>query len=306
MSVTANDIFTICMAQADEMTDSINVINANDTASYKARTPSILTALQAELIKVGRIFKTIEHSNKPIPNMLGIGNGFDYISFTGNEIIKEANGSVKSYYFETDGEGTIYIEDYNGSWNTLATINAIDAPVRNFQSYKGTVTPTAGATASRIRFTGAYEYTITNYAMFSIPFKPSRIPVYRPWIKIEMPVDFVSADQIVNEYPRRRYEKSTGYKWENNNELWADYFYEGNIRINYRPVPSIISAMGDMVQVDDVTARTTMVYGLGAELFKEENPAIYKHFSVRFKELKALAMVKQPASEQAILNIYGW
>jgi hypothetical protein len=87
--------------------------------------------------------------------------------------------------------------------------------------------------------------------------------------------------------------------------LWVDYFYEGNIRVNFHPVPTNITAMTDSLSVDDVTARTILAYGVGAELFKEENQDIYSHFMRRYNELKSTAMPNQKASEQPIVNIYG-
>lgn len=300
--VTADDVFKICMAFADEIDDS-GQINPTNTASYKVRTPGILTSLQAELIKAGGIYSTFEISNKPAKNMLGLLAGSDYLEFTGADLIKEANGSVKAYYFEVDAPSTVYIEDYaNGVWNVLATIT--DTTATNFTPHKGVVTPTPGATKSRLRFSGTYRYVITNYAMFDTPFQADRVPDFRPWIPKTMPPDFKSLDQIVEEYPQRQYSKSISYKWEGRNKLFINYYFEGNVRIVYRPIPDAIMNMTDALQVDDVTARTLMPYGLGMELFKEENEDIYNHFRKRYVELKALSEVKQPASEQAIIDVY--
>lgn len=308
MSVTVQEIFNMTMAFADEIDDT-GIINPTNTASYRVRTPGILTSLQAELIKPGDVFKTHEISNKPTENMLGAKVGFDILEFTGEEIIKEADGSVKAYYFEVDGEGTVYIEDYNGIWNTLTTVN-VPSTVTDFTAYKGVVVPSSGATKSRIRFTGTYRYLITNYAMFSVAFQPSRVPDYRPWVKKEMPSDFKVIDQIINEYFDRQYDKDTNFKWEGRKDLYIDYFYEGNIRIIYRPVPSVITALTDTLELDDVTCRTILPYALGMELFKEENEDIYLHFRNRFQELKGLADRKQPIGEISITDMYcvnvGW
>lgn len=302
MSVTAQEIFNITMSLADEITDS-GYIDPTNTASYRVRTPGILNILQNELLKQGDLYKTYEISNKPIVNMLGMTNGFDYLEFTGNEIIKEAQGSVKAYYFEVDGDCTVYIEDYNGTWNTLATISPTN--VTDFEPYKGVVTPSNGATKSRIRFTGAYRYLITNYAMFSIPIAPTKVPDYRPWIKKEMPSDFKSLDQIVNEYPQRQYARDSSYKWEGRKDLYINYYYEGSIRVVYRPIPTPLTAITDTLQVDDVTARTLLPYALGMELFKEENTDIYNHFYRRYNDLKILSTVKEPATIEKIIDVYG-
>lgn len=305
MSTTAQEIFALTMAFADQLEDS-GEMNPDDTASYAVRTPGILTALQAEMIKPGDIYSTFEISNKPATNLLGYMSGFDFVEYDGTTKTFEATGNVKAYYFEVDGEGTVYVEDFTGIWNTLATI-VVPNTVTDFTAYKGIVTPTVGASKSRLRFTGTYRYLITNYAMFSTPYQLSKVPDFRPWVKKTMPLDFKSIDQIIEEYPQRQYGKSSTYKWEGRGDLYINYFYEGNIRIVYRPVPSKITALTDVMQVDDVTARTIMPYGLGAELFKEEGKDnnLYSHFLKRFNELKALSMIKAPMSETSILNMYG-
>lgn len=302
--VTAQEVFNITMAFADEV-DAVGdgIINPTNTADYRVRTPGILNSIQAELIKIGDMYKTYEVTNKPIKSMFGLISGFDYVSFEGTDIIKEANGSVKAYYFEVDGEGTIYVEDYTTGWNTLATIEVSN--INDFEAFKGVVTPTPGATRSRLRFSGQYRYLITNYAMFDIPIAPNKVPDYRPWIKKEMPSDFKSIDQVVTEYPDRQYAKDNNYKWEGRKDLYINYYWEGNIRVIYRPVPTAISTITDILEVDDVTARTLLPYALGMELFKDENETLYNHFYRRFNDLKVLGLTKQPAIEEKIINVYG-
>lgn len=302
---TAQQVFEMTMAIADQLDESTGQINPTDTDGYKFRVPGILTTLQAELLKPGDIFSTFEYANKSVANLLGATAGHDYVEFLGTDINKEITGSAKAYYFEVSDDATVYIEDYTGSWNTLATVNCTPTS-KGYTAYKGLVTPTPGATKSRIRFSGANRYIFTNYALFSAPFATSNdVPTYRPWVKVQMPEDFKSLEQIINEYPQRQYAKDTAYKWEGKGSLYINYYYEGNIRIVYRPIPGIISTINDTLQVDDVTARTLLVYGLGMELFKEESDIAYAHFKKRFNELKALSLIDKPASEQMIVNLYG-
>jgi hypothetical protein len=306
MATTALEVFNIMLAMADQLDESTGLANPTDTDGYKYRVPGILTSLQSELIKSGDLFSTFEIACKPATNILGAMSGFDYIEYIGTEITKEGNGSTKAYYFEVSDNATVYIEDYNGgSWNTLATVTATPT-VGGYTAYKGIVTPTVGATKSRIRFAGSYRYIFTNYALFSAPFSSADdVPMYRPWYKVTMPADFKSVEQIINEYPQRQYVKDSAYKWEGKGDLYINYAYEGNIRISYRPIPLSVTSISDNLQLDDVTCRTLLVYGLGMELFKEESDVVYKHFLNRYRELKALSMIKQPATEQLITNMYG-
>jgi hypothetical protein len=307
MSTTAQQVFVTAMAIADEMTDTINVVNASDTASYLARTPGILTVLQAELVKQGDLYSTFEYSHKPLAPLGGIGSGFDYVSYDGTEIIVENIGSAYAYSIDIDGEATVYVEDSSdgSTWNTLATISATDPTSRSYTTYKATLAPSVGATRTRFRFAGTYEYTFTNYALFSQRIKTARLPEYAPWVKVSLPSDLKSVDQIINEYAPQQYNKDGFYKWENMRDMYVSYDYEGTIRVNYRPIPALVSAMTDAMQLDDVTCRTLLPYGLCADLFKEENSQIATFCLTKYKELKAVATKAKPANEQVMVDVYG-
>lgn len=304
MATTAQQVFDITMALIDEVLDT-GLISASDTIGYSAKSPSLLTILQAELIKQGDIYSTYEIGNKPVTNLLGLISEFDILAFEGTEFIREATGSVKAYYFEVDRVGIVYVEDYNGAWNTLATVPTTNTP-DGFTAYKGVVTPSSGATKSRLRFTGSYYYRTVNRALFSVPFaSASDVPVYRPWVKKTMPTDFKSVNEIIEEFPDRQYANTATYKWEGRRDLYINYYFVGNIRIIYRPVPAMITALTEPMQVDDVTARTVMPYGLAAHLMLEENSATASFFNGRYEELKTSASKQPPSATEMIGNLYG-
>lgn len=298
---TAQEVFNLCMDLIDERLDS-GVISESDTRSYAVKTPGILTLLQSELIKQGDIFKTHEISNYPVANLLGYISNFDIRPYEGKELIFEAKEPAKAYYFEVDNDATVYIEDFNGTWNTLATINAVPT-ASGFTAYKGVVTPSNGATKSRIRFAGNNYYRTLNRALFGVSF--AEVPDYRPWVKKTMPDDFKSVNEIVEEYPDRQYRQDANYKWEGRRNLYINYYFVGRVRIVYRPVPAVITTLTDIMQVDDVTARTIMPNGLAAHLMLTENPAAASFFNQRYEELKFQASKRPPGASEMIGNVYG-
>jgi hypothetical protein len=303
VTTTVQEVFEITMDLIDERLDS-GVIDATDTASYKAKTPGILNVLQSELLKPGDLFSTHSISNKPIENQLGYRSEFNIINYEGTEQTYSADSIARAYYFEVDDSATVYVEDYTSSWNILATISAISTS--GFTAYKGVVTPTAGATKSRLRFTGSYYYRHVNRALFNVPFaSSSKVPDYRPWIKKTMPSDFKGVDEIINEFYETNYIKDANYKWEGRNTLYIDYYYDGNIRILYHPVPIKLTATTDNLQLDDVTCRTILPYGLAAHLLLTENTESASFFQQRFEELKVLGTRQQAASAEQIADIYG-
>lgn len=303
MATTAQEVFNITMALIDEILND-GTISVSDTVTYNVKTPGLLTILQAELIKQGDVFSNYEISNKPFTNLLGDRSNYDIKEFTGTEYICSAAGSVKSYYFEVDKVGTVYVEDYNGSWNTLATVPTTNTP-EGFTQYKGIVTPSSGATQSRLRFTGSYYYRSVNRALFAIPFAlAADVPVYRPWVKHQMPTDFKSVNEIVDEYCDQ-YIKDANYKWEGRRDLYVSYYFSGNIRIVYRPTPNMITALTDPMQLDDTTCRKVVPYGLAAHLMLLKNPLTASFFNQRFEEMRRDSEKMPPSPTTQIQNLYG-
>ena len=308
--VTAQEVLELALDLVEERLDS-GAISPSDTISYKVRTPGILTMLQAELIKQGDIFSTYEIANSPITNLLGFISNFDIQSFEGEELTFECNESAKAYYFEVDNDATVYIEDFNGTWNTLETVTATSTS--GFTAYKGVVTPSTGATKSRLRFAGSYYYRTLNRALFGVSFASSDdVPVYSRWVKQTMPSDFKSVNEIINIENDGNYAQNSAYKWEGRSDLYFNYYFKGKIRIVYRPVPSIIALpspisdpISTQMQVDDVTARTIIPYGLASHLLLQENGQLASFFQQRFEELSAKALKPPPSSIEMIGNSYG-
>lgn len=64
--MTGNNVFTIAMAMIDEMLTS-GELDAEATAEYKAKAPSILTMLQNELIGIDNRYRELSEYVYPVP-----------------------------------------------------------------------------------------------------------------------------------------------------------------------------------------------------------------------------------------------
>jgi hypothetical protein len=310
MATTAQQVFDIAMDLIDERLDT-GEINPN-TLNYKVKTPGILTLGQFELFRIGEIYKTFEFSNIPVQNMFGTYQGFEMTEYLGEDLIYTVDGTPKTYYFEVDAPCTVYIEEFTTTWSIIDTINysaVTDEP--KFVAFKGSISPSGLATAVRYRFTplapNSYYFRTQNRAFFKPQFQEDRIPEYRPWIKKQLPPDFKSLDQVIREYPTRQYDKDSKVKWEGKNDFYFDYYFEGSMRIIYKPVPERVTNpnLTDVLQLDDVTATTILPYYLATHLMLDENSSLASYFNQRFMELKAFAMQPRPVGEQVIVNVYG-
>lgn len=298
MSITALEAFNAAMALIDEV-GSDGVIN---DADYIKQAPYIINMLQAELAKVGDVYTTFEFANKPIENILK--EGFVNIEVNNETKSFVGSGQAKAYYFKANRSGTAYIEDYTGSWNTLATVT-INGGTDKFTEYAGVVTPTTGATQSRIRLVSSYRFLIRDLALYEESFSSSSdVPAWGRYVKKTMPSDFKSLDTIVNESDMVAYEKQSIIKWEGKNSLYINSTFDGYIRIIYKPILTTITALSQTLQIDDDTATKILPYGLAAQLMIHDDKSKASFFQQRYEELTRMATKKQPVGETQLTDVY--
>lgn len=293
--MTGQSIFDITMTLIDEAPLN-SVFDVSNTADYKEKAPYLLNTIQTELLSMSDYFKTFQVSRKMIIPTIG---SFDTKVHDTTDISVEGNVS-KAYYFEVCGNGTAYLEDYTGTWNTISTIT-FDTTVNT--AYSGLITPTSGATRTRIRFSGSYYYTFTNYALFKETFDViTKIPTYRPYVKITMPTDFDSLNEVITE--DGDYVLGIDFKFEGK-DMYIPYDFEGNMRIIYRPILTMITALTQTLELDGSLCRSVIPYGLGAKLMVNENSDIAQYLQNVYDELKQTMKKKRPAERTKIIDYYG-
>lgn len=303
---TARQIYEKAIALIDEINAETGQVNPDTTTDYLARTPYLINLLQTELLPYSKTFAKYEISNTPLDNMLSV-TGFETFEHTDEDYAFEAtSGGCKAYHFETDGIGTVYIEDYTTSWNTLVTISATDSD--GFTSYRGLVTPTVGASKTRIRFGGSYFYRMRNIALFSYAFSSAlKIPNYAFWVRADLPSDLSYIEDVIAQGDTS-YDKDPTWKIEelgNTKELYYCYDFDGVLKVIYKAIPTPITSVDDTLDIDDSTANM-MAYGL-AEAFVdvEMNDFLQRIFSNKFEEQKSTLMARKPKGLEKIVDFYG-
>ncbi len=263
-----------------------------------------------ELYKEHNRTSTHEISHKRVPNLLGELSNFDSIDYIGTDQVYPTDGQgvagATAYYFEVDDDATIYVEELvGGSWNILDTITVTG--VTAYSDYKGLITPASSDNPIQLRFSGSTFYRHINRCLYSYPFKSTNIPDYRPWVKETMPSDFAELIEIIDEYPTRQYKKDPNYKWEGYNELYINFYYEGNLRIIYNPYPGELTALTDTVTLNNPLAEQAMTYYVASRIAADVNTDFVGFFEQKGNELKFEAKKQQPNAEQDINNVYlGW
>jgi hypothetical protein len=307
MAETVRSLFSKARTLLDEYTDDGVLIPEAEVIDMQEKSVLLADMAQKELHKIGKLYNVLEFNNKPAPNLLGPFSNFEIIDFIGTpQYYPNSTGiaGAKAYYFEADGEGTVKIEEnQSGVWTTLTTItipNTVTSPT----AYKGLITPLSSTNLIRLTFDGTTHYRHSNRCLFSYPFALAKIPAYRAWVKTEMPSNFQSRDQIIEETATRQYVQSIAYKWEGWKDLYINYYFEGNIRVVYKPVPTPLTDIDDVLEIDDITAQG-VVYYIAARLAPFENKELVNFFEGKFGELKLENTRTQPATEEQIIDVYS-
>lgn len=302
-TTTAQDIIYDARALIDEYVKD-GVVKSSDTSYIKtleANGIRYLNMALREVFKDAKYYDSFPISNKIIPNLLGNLSNFDKVDFTGEDKSYPEGGIVgaKAYYFEVDSDATVYIEEYSGTWDILETINVVtDEPSR----HKGKITPTNPDYPIRIRFSGSTFYRHQNRCLFPYNFK--NVPDYRPWIPVTLPDNFAEIEEVICEKPVRQYGQDSDYKIEGFNELYINYYFEGEIRVVYNTQVTEITALTDLVKLPNPIAREFVNNFVAARSALKFDRDMVNFFEDKANELLFKAQAKGPASEENITDSY--
>jgi len=301
---TLKDILYDARALLDEYNEDGIVIADDEVSTLETNLIRYINMAYQESYSSSRYFKEFNILNDRITNLLGDLTNFEIQQFTGDEINYPNNGVVgaKAYFFTADNDFSVRIEENNGvSWNTLVTLTETPTTLTD---YKGIITPTDPSYPIRIVFSGTTFYRYQNVALYDILFKADDIPDYKPWVRVDMPDDYVELEEVIAEYPVRQYEKSSTYKWEAHKTLVVNYFYDGSIKVIYKPRPDTLVNDTDVLQVPNPIALEFIKYSAAAKAAVNENPNVVNFFEQKANELKFEAFREQPASEEKITDVY--
>jgi hypothetical protein len=308
MSETVRNLFDKARALLNVYTEDGVQLPASDYADMEAKAIPLSDMAQKELSKTGRLFNVYEFDNKPAPNLLGLLSNFNAVDYIGTDQYYPSEAGIsgaKAFYFEVNRPTAIVtIEELQGSsWVAIAT-PTITASITSYTGHKGTITPLASTNPIRMKFSGTTHYRHINRCLFSYPFALADIPTYRPWFKITMPANYRNLDAFIEEYPDRQYANGVNYKREGFKDFFINYYYEGNIRITYKPVPTDITSMSDVLEIDDITAQA-IVYYVAARLAPFKKKELVQFFESKFLELKVDSKLDMPITVNDITDVYG-
>jgi len=308
VSTTVEQIILDARGLLDILSDEGVQIPDDDVIDIEVKMIRFINMGQKELYKTGQLYNTLEFANKPVDPVDGRFSGFDMVEFIGDtQYYPDENGTdkAKSYYVEADLTHTIEIQELEGgSWSNLASHSGVE--LVPLTAYKGNITVSTPGNKVRMKVSGTTYFRHINRAFY--PYQFVTVPDYRPRVKRTMPIDFRLLEAVVKEFPTRQYQKASQYDWEEPNVFVYNYYYEGNFRIKYKPVPTTITAKTDVLEIDDITAEALAFYA-ASWVAPYENQSMTNPLFQKFTELKLESIIEQPSSEEDIIDIYkewGW
>lgn len=260
-----------------EYSESGTLIPDSTNADYLLPANSFADMAQKELATITKIHASKQITQNPIPSQLGLLQGFDILQHLSTDLTMSAKGS-RAYYFEVDRQATIYVEEETspGVWAVLSTITVPDT-VTSFTAYKGLINPSNVTNNVRARFSGNYPYNIRNRALYAYTFPTANdVPIYRPYIKYDMPVDFMELNKVIQETDPRQYVNMKAYYWEGKRTFVCNYYETGSFTIQYFRYPTTINETTlDTHEFEiDTEAQELIPFFIASKmLFKEEDAA---------------------------------
>lgn len=311
MSYTGTEIFNMAIAIIDELSDT-GTISESQVREYKYRAPYLLDMWQKEYAKKGSLFSTVEIIRKPLVNLLG--SRFNIVEHVSDDLTYETSEVAKSFYFKVDNECQVYVEEYvNGAWTNASGTYIQDSG--NATAFTGVITVsaltnpamikgiiTATGTKTRLRFSGSYYYQFCNFALYKAAFPNcARVPEYGSYIKYDMPTNFDSITQIIEENPQI----GLVHKWENSKDLYVNYDFEGILKITYKPTPTKITLITQTLEISESAAISGAYYLAEHFAMADQNSELAQRCRDKYFELKREDTKERPLSSKPITDVYG-
>ena len=310
MAVLAQDLFNKLLAIIDNFTEDGVAIPDAENIDVQKKFIVFADMAQKELWKYNKVTKQVEITSKPPENRLGRTSNFNIVDFEGDaQYYPNEDGvtDVQGYSIKVDGDCTITFEEEIASvWTQIEQLTPTS--ISTLTLYKGVLTVTSTDNPVRMVISGTTHFRHKDRALWKVLYQADKVPEYAAWVKYDMPSDFNAIDEVVEEFPTRQYKESPNFKMENYRDYYYNFYFEGLIRITYKPIPIAITALTDTMQIDDVLAQA-IVYDIGAKVGFYENKDVVNYCEQRRIEAKIEASSEQPASEEAIGNVYsgvGW
>lgn len=260
--------------------------------------------------------RTLLVHHAPPRNLLSV-QSFTPLEKT-HELCFEASG-VKSYYFECDGTGDAYIEEYEPRSRTWQTIGIVPLTGGNgFVPYRGFIKREGSFTEGkvRLRFTGEYLYFVKNVALYGNLYsaKESDIPAFEPYVRYDvsaMVKDFLALDSPPILKGERNAHLYDDYEIENDRVILLPRDCPGLYKVIYQHRPAellnVAGGANDTTEIDldeDLCALLPLL--VAAFIWADDEPQKAEYYLSIYRERAALVVNSKKNNEPVPYRTNGW
>lgn len=271
--------------------------------------------LQVNSIRPATRAYVINH--KPMPNLIKNAT-FKPIEKT-DELCFYAN-DAKSYFFEADGIGALYIERFDNESNGWVKIGVHEfSSAKTFVAYKGFIKDGSDFVSGqiRMRFTGDYYYSVKCVAMYKYIYsgKVEDIPAYEPFTRYDISAlasDFLGLSTPLMVETEGVSYVNQGYTVENGRVILLPYENGGVFKVIYNKKPQGIerveSLSEDETPIDldeDLSALLPLL--VAAYIWIEDEPDKAQYYMTLYNESAVnIERRKRNTSPVQIKSCNGW
>lgn len=274
-------------------------------------------AANRALLQVNEVRPAISYyliNHKPLKNLL-TDSTFDPVE-KDDDLLYSAEGA-KSYYFEADGNGVVYIEKHtDDGWSMIDMVQLESA--RQFVAYRGFIKEAGEFVGGlvRLRFTGEFLYTVKNVALYAKLYSADEadIPAYEPFTRYDInklttdflalccpPIKEAEGNTILNQE----------YGIEGSSVILLPYNHSGVFKVLYkkRPAPIIDNGeMDDETEIDlDAELCALLPVLIAAYVWIDDEPQKSEYYKYLYNEQAAeIERRSKDVSPVIIKSSNGW
>jgi len=306
VAVQLQSLYNELLAMFNNYTDDGDLISPEENADTEAKFILFANSAQKDLWKYSKTTKQVEITNKPPINQLGLLSNFNIVDFEGETQYYPSEigvAEVQGYSVKYDGDGVFeFEENIAGTWTNLTTLTNVGITTLTL----ATGVLNVSNTNNRVRMvvSGTTHFRHKDRALWKVLYQADKVPEYAAWVKYDLPDDFNSIDEVVEEFPSRQYQESANYRVENYRDYYYNFYFDGLIRITYKPIPTTLTSLDDYLTIDDVLAESVM-YDAAGKIGFYKNKDIVNYAEQRRLEGKGEAIQSGPATEESVNNVYG-
>ena len=281
---------------------------------------SFYFAANRALLQVCKVRPAIRHcliNHKPLANLIR-QDTFSPIEKI-DDIIYEAEGA-KAYYFEADGNGVLYLEEYitdTGEWRIFGELPLQSKQI--FVPYKGFIKKQGDFVGGRIRlrFTGEYLYSVKNVALYQYLYggEVADIPAYEAYTRYDVK-ELVPDFMALCSPPIKEEEENTllnqEYEQEGDSIILLPHDKRGVYKVLYEHRPTAIENTGatteDAQELDlDDELCSLMPILVASYVWIEDEPEKSEYYMSLYRErVQEIVLFRKETAPVLIKNVNGW